>query len=636
SIPHAQQQQQGDPRDLRRHSSVSDVPMDSNVLRKVASLTLDKATIEQKVVRPKFLPDKLDYQIYEKFEGQMLINWFVSAFPEVHYLRVLLAPQDLRILAAQFSTHLLAAGVLRQIPDKEVPLEPLFRPDLMYYWSHAETPTAAPPTPGRLTASAWPPSSPLGFSAAAELANAATSRPGARYTEAEFQQVVMGLKREHRENLNRLSKDQEVALFNVRGEHAQRLSEADERIAQMEETIAKLTQELERYKTLSDIQSLTERTKADFDSPTTEVKAPPSLELTDSEIERKDVELGKMTKTSSEITLRDAESMTTIVTETKTVSTSTEHLCGVYDKSIDTSDLLLVNKTDEVPTPYTATSEAKLEISPSSVPSKTTLETSSAVPSETSAVQLQTSTIPSDVKLETSVVSSEAKLEIEKTKAVGTEVINPVPVKSEHEEDAQTTVLEVTVSSQSPTSKPETSMAKMGSSPPSTPMPDMMPPPSSMPCVGPPPPPTSSMGPPPPPMHGTMPPPPPWPGTMPPPPLMPWYDASSTSNACYDANLHLQCLGMMPPPPPPMPVIMPPPPPMPGMMPPPPPLSGMMPPPPPLPGMGPPPSPASGAGTPMPFPTPPAGGWMANRANCSFGDISPSSVASRRLVLYVE
>ena len=64
----------------------------------------------------------------------------------------------------------------------------------------------------------------------------------------------MGLKREHRDNLNKFSKEQEVALFNVRGEHAQRLLEANDRIAQLEETVAKLTQELERYKTLSDIQ----------------------------------------------------------------------------------------------------------------------------------------------------------------------------------------------------------------------------------------------------------------------------------------------------------------------------------------------------------------------------------------------
>jgi hypothetical protein len=42
-------------------------------------------------------------------------------------LRVLLTSQDIRILTVQFCTHLLAAGVLRQIPDKDVTLEPLFR-----------------------------------------------------------------------------------------------------------------------------------------------------------------------------------------------------------------------------------------------------------------------------------------------------------------------------------------------------------------------------------------------------------------------------------------------------------------------------------------------------------------------------
>lgn len=70
----------------------------------------------------------------------------------------------------------------------------------------------------------------------------------------EFQQVVMGLKREHRDNLNRLSRDQEVSLFNVRGEHAQRLDDADEKIARLEDTVVKLQQDLDRYKTLSDIQ----------------------------------------------------------------------------------------------------------------------------------------------------------------------------------------------------------------------------------------------------------------------------------------------------------------------------------------------------------------------------------------------
>ncbi|XP_023214558.1 protein cappuccino-like, partial [Centruroides sculpturatus] len=87
----------------------------------------------------------------------MLIHWFCSAFPEDHYLRYLLTKQDLKILAAQFSTHLLAAGVLRQIEDENAPLEIVFRPDLMYYWTHSEVPTSAAPIPGKLSPSLWPP-----------------------------------------------------------------------------------------------------------------------------------------------------------------------------------------------------------------------------------------------------------------------------------------------------------------------------------------------------------------------------------------------------------------------------------------------------------------------------------------------
>ncbi|EEB20118.1 hypothetical protein Phum_PHUM602680 [Pediculus humanus corporis] len=55
---------------LRRYSSVSEVPVENNVLRKVASLTLEKNTIENKINKPKFVPEKLDFQLYEKFEGK--------------------------------------------------------------------------------------------------------------------------------------------------------------------------------------------------------------------------------------------------------------------------------------------------------------------------------------------------------------------------------------------------------------------------------------------------------------------------------------------------------------------------------------------------------------------------------------
>lgn len=58
-----------------RHSSLTDSsgssapPLESNVLRKVASLTFEKAAMEQKVHKSKIIPEKVDFQNCEKFEG---------------------------------------------------------------------------------------------------------------------------------------------------------------------------------------------------------------------------------------------------------------------------------------------------------------------------------------------------------------------------------------------------------------------------------------------------------------------------------------------------------------------------------------------------------------------------------------
>ncbi|VVC98382.1 unnamed protein product [Leptidea sinapis] len=68
-----------------------------------------------------------------------------------------LSANDLRSLGIQYCTHLLSAGVLRQLPDKNAPIENTFKPSLMYYWAHMEPPVAQPITPGRLQTSSWPP-----------------------------------------------------------------------------------------------------------------------------------------------------------------------------------------------------------------------------------------------------------------------------------------------------------------------------------------------------------------------------------------------------------------------------------------------------------------------------------------------
>ncbi|XP_068632499.1 uncharacterized protein [Battus philenor] len=89
--------------------------------------------------------------------GQMLLNWFVSSIAENNHLKSLLSSQDLKNIGILYCTHLLAAGVLRQIADKDAPKENTFKPSLMYYWAHMDAPPSQPVTPGRLQTSTWPP-----------------------------------------------------------------------------------------------------------------------------------------------------------------------------------------------------------------------------------------------------------------------------------------------------------------------------------------------------------------------------------------------------------------------------------------------------------------------------------------------
>ena len=53
--------------DAGSRRSSAGLPSDSNVLRKVASLTHTAAA--QKASRPRYLPEKLDFKQYQKFEG---------------------------------------------------------------------------------------------------------------------------------------------------------------------------------------------------------------------------------------------------------------------------------------------------------------------------------------------------------------------------------------------------------------------------------------------------------------------------------------------------------------------------------------------------------------------------------------
>ncbi|GFV65772.1 uncharacterized protein TNCV_4154081 [Trichonephila clavipes] len=180
----------------------------------------------------------------------MLLHWLCSAFPDDHYLRFLLSKQDLKILAAQFCTNLLAAGVLRQIEDENAPLANLFRPDLMYYWTHSESRTSSAPPPGKLSPTVWPTST---------ISEASENKTGQTFSENEVQNMILNLKKEHRDSVDRIQKEREIALFNLRGEQASKMNE-------YEKKVSRLQREVEKYQTLAAIEELTRKAKRDLDT----------------------------------------------------------------------------------------------------------------------------------------------------------------------------------------------------------------------------------------------------------------------------------------------------------------------------------------------------------------------------------
>lgn len=66
--------------EYKRHLSMpvekvtAEDPHEGTVLKKVASLTLSKLELETRICKPKFVPEKLDFQLYEKFEGKNFIQ----------------------------------------------------------------------------------------------------------------------------------------------------------------------------------------------------------------------------------------------------------------------------------------------------------------------------------------------------------------------------------------------------------------------------------------------------------------------------------------------------------------------------------------------------------------------------------
>ncbi|XP_063534785.1 formin-2-like [Cydia strobilella] len=612
----------------RRAASVSDALPESNVLRKVASLTLDKHS-EPRVQRPNFVPEKLNFQLYEKFEGLMLLNWFISSVAENSYLKNLLTAQDLKNLGIQYCTHLLAAGVLRQIPDKDAPTENIFKPNLMYYWAHMETPVSQPITPGRLHVS-WP------------------------------DKDVYSITQDHITNLRN---ENHIFSNQNNNEEIADISEAKAVISQLRNRLIDLELQIEKLKLSAQIETINKNLEKCFEFPD---KLSKSVD--------KEIQTSIETLPEPVISLPANQCVRTRDLDVSTVACNTEHINNVqkgrsdsienycklnkirdYEahKDSDNERLDKIEEKDVKETPekaltdslhsigsseasffsihntdlITSTHECSSDILRKDSESKAAINTpitevlyinndiqvNTMASTETSKLSSESTCISSDSETTKLQTDEKPKQISEPSSLKAVPPAPPLPESLEPMTDPtpltspdQTQNVSPELQASKPTSPVPSNMSpttntlstskepigptisSLGLGPPPPPMPDLVPMPPSMPdtCplpppmpdTAPPPPPMPDMGPPPPPMPGMFPPPPPMPGMGPPPPPMPG----------------------MGPPPPPMPGMGPPPPPMPGMGPPPPPMPGMGPPPPPMPGMGPPPPPMPGMGPPPP------------------------------------
>ncbi|GLV41899.1 cappuccino [Carabus blaptoides fortunei] len=520
--------------EYKRHLSMSDANCnageESTILRKVTSLILDRSTLENRIVKPKFVPEKLDFKIYEKFEGHMLVNWVLSEFSDDHYLRTLLTGQDLRLLATQFCTHLLVAGVLCQVPDKDVPMESVFRMDLMYYWAHMEAPASVPQTPGKLTTVSWPPT------------NSTDPLPSDPYSPNELKSPL---------------------ATKINGDLILSSQSKDCIIKKLEKNIMKLEKELEKYQKLTNVQALPESVMNDFSKesennnnispskpfaisnslPAMTVAAITTQELTKTMSLYSDIK--RTVYTMPKTTLKESPSL------------SKKLVATISQKSVDTTVQSNAESTNEGTKTISATSlqvgKNDLLLENTNSQSRKDNKTPSPATKKISPTEEQSKICQSN--LTENKICPEKKLSPTEKKSQKSLSPSSSPLTTAFPSNPLT----CTVPPPLPTSLSEIEPAKQSVLPPASPI-----------------------------SRTTAPPPPPMPCDIAPVPFMQGTHGSNTPANAWHGSTTPTNAGMGPPPPQ-MPGMGPPPPQIPGMGPPPPPMPGMGPPPPPMLGMGPPP-----------------------------------------------
>ena len=149
----------------------------------------------------------------------------------------------MKFLARQFGTLLLKTKVLKMLGRKasKETNDFIFRDDVMYQWSCKSDSVVS--TPIKIN-NGWKLTSPFTSSGSTPAGHdeglASSNKPGAKYTEAEQQQALMKLKREHKEKLREMQKEIDEALFKMRGEQAVSVEYYVEKIQQLEDNIKEL------------------------------------------------------------------------------------------------------------------------------------------------------------------------------------------------------------------------------------------------------------------------------------------------------------------------------------------------------------------------------------------------------------
>lgn len=116
----------------------------------------------------------------------------------------------------------------------------------MYYWAHSEIPQSIPETPGKLSYTSWPPTSPSSSELYTPSSNVDGHSVGPKSPEL-------------------------LKVEEMRSES--KLSAKEVEILALEEEVKRLKQEVEKYKTLIEIQNLTAQTVKDFSSPVEEERS---------------------------------------------------------------------------------------------------------------------------------------------------------------------------------------------------------------------------------------------------------------------------------------------------------------------------------------------------------------------------